>query len=68
MTWGTSINGNSIEAVNVYTAGGNMCNTSIPITVLTEVSPTNEATNEQLESDPFTMWVNMAGSFSQYNL
>lgn len=66
MTWTTSANGNEIESINVYTAGGNKCATTIPVTLSSPVSATNGATKEQLGSDPLTLWVTMAGASRQY--
>ncbi|KAF1851495.1 uncharacterized protein K460DRAFT_391756 [Cucurbitaria berberidis CBS 394.84] len=66
MTWTTSANGDSIESVNVYTAGGNNCKTTIPITVPAAVSSTTGATKEQLGSDPLTLWVTMSGASRNY--
>ncbi|KAF2017561.1 hypothetical protein BU24DRAFT_367510 [Aaosphaeria arxii CBS 175.79] len=66
MTWQTSANGANIESVNVYTAGGNKCGTTIPITVPGAVSSTTGATKEQLGSDPLTLWVTMSGASRNY--
>jgi hypothetical protein len=66
MTWTTSADGASIESVNVYTAGGNKCDTAIPLTVPGAVSSTTGATKEQLGSDPLTLWVTMSGASRQY--
>lgn len=66
MTWTTSANGASIESVNVYTAGGNSCKTTIPITVPAAVSSTTGATKEQLGTDPLTLWVTMGGASRNY--
>ncbi|KAI4610608.1 hypothetical protein J4E83_008222 [Alternaria metachromatica] len=66
LTWTTSANGASIEFVNVYTAGGNKCGTTIPITVPGAVASTTGATKEQLGSDPLTLWVTMSGASRQY--
>jgi hypothetical protein len=66
MTWTTSTTGNEIEAVNIYTAGGNKCGTPIPITVPSAVSSNTGATNEQLGNDPLTLWVTMSGASRQY--
>lgn len=66
MTWTTTANGNDIESINVYTAGGNKCGTTIPLTVPTTVSSTAGATKEQLGSDPLTLWVTMSGASRQY--
>ncbi|CAO2657843.1 Nn.00g071030.m01.CDS01 [Neocucurbitaria sp. VM-36] len=66
MTWTTSANGASIESVNVYTAGGNSCKTTIPITVPAAVSSTTGATKEQLGTDPLTLWVTMSGASRNY--
>ncbi|KAI4680448.1 uncharacterized protein J4E84_008096 [Alternaria hordeiaustralica] len=66
LTWTTSANGANIESVNVYTAGGNKCGTTIPITVPGAVASTTGATKEQLGSDPLTLWVTMSGASRQY--
>ncbi|KAH6853034.1 hypothetical protein BKA58DRAFT_432763 [Alternaria rosae] len=66
LTWTTSANGANIESVNVYTAGGNKCGTTIPITVPGAVASTTGATKEQLGSDPLTLWVSMSGASRQY--
>ncbi|KAF1943568.1 hypothetical protein EJ02DRAFT_343048 [Clathrospora elynae] len=66
MTWNTSADGANIESVNVYTAGGNNCKTTIPITVPGVISNTTGATQEQLGSDPLTLWVTMSGASRQY--
>ena len=68
MTWTTSSDGASIRSVNVYTAGGNRCGTTIPITVPGAVTDTTGATKEQLGSDPLTLWVTMSGASRQYTL
>ena len=68
MTWKTSTNGASIESVSVFTAGGNRCGTTIPITVPGAVADTTGATKEQLGSDPLTLWVTMSGASRQYKL
>lgn len=67
MTWQSSAAGDTIESVNVYTAGGNMCQTPVPITVPGQVSSTAGATSEQLGSDPLTLWVTMNGEGRQYS-
>jgi len=66
MTWTTSVDGASIESINVYTAGGNICETTIPITVPVAVSNTAGATQEQVGSDPLTLWVTMTGASRAY--
>lgn len=66
MTWTTSANGANIESVQVYTAGGNSCKTTIPITVPTTVSSTTGATKEQIGTDPLTLWVTMSGASRSY--
>lgn len=66
MTYTTSSNGASIEAINVYTAGGNNCNTPIPITVPVATSDTTGATKEQVGTDPLTLWVTMSGASRNY--
>ncbi|KAH8693314.1 hypothetical protein GQ44DRAFT_832799, partial [Phaeosphaeriaceae sp. PMI808] len=66
MTWTTSVNGDSIEAVDLYTTIGNTCSTPIPITVPTDIFSGAGATNEQLGSDPLTLWVNIAGAPRNY--
>jgi hypothetical protein len=66
MTWTTSANGANIESVTVYTAGGNKCGTTIPITVPAAVTSTTGATKEQLGNDPLTLWVTMSGASRQY--
>ncbi|KAF2853422.1 hypothetical protein T440DRAFT_305819 [Plenodomus tracheiphilus IPT5] len=66
MTWTSSANGANIESVNVYTAGGNNCKTTIPITVPGTVASTTGATKEQLGSDPLTLWVTMSGASRSY--
>lgn len=66
MTWTTSENGANIESVDVYTAGGNICKTTIPITVPGAVASTTGATVEQLGSDPVTLWVTMSGASRSY--
>jgi hypothetical protein len=66
LTWTASANGASIESVNVYTAGGNKCGTTIPITFPGAVTSTTGATKEQLGSDPLTLWVSMSGASRQY--
>ncbi|KAI8933555.1 hypothetical protein NX059_009289 [Plenodomus lindquistii] len=68
MTWKLSTNGASIESVNVFTAGGNRCGTTIPITLPGAVTSTAGATKEQLGTDPLTLWVNMAGASRSYRL
>jgi hypothetical protein len=66
MTWQTTADGKSIEGVSVYTAGGNKCGTTIPITVPAAVSSSTGATREQLGSDPLTLWVTMSGASRTY--
>jgi hypothetical protein len=66
MTWTTSASGDSVEAVNIYTAGGNRCGTPIPITVPVGVTVNTGATNEQLGDDPLTLWVTMSGASRKY--
>ncbi|KAF1835307.1 hypothetical protein BDW02DRAFT_294439 [Decorospora gaudefroyi] len=66
MTWKLSANGAGIESINVYTAGGNRCGTTIPITVPAPLLRTTGATKEQLGSDPLTLWVTMSGASRQY--
>jgi hypothetical protein len=66
MTWKTSAKGDEIEAVNIYTAGGNRCGTPIPITVPGGVTSNTGATSEQLGNDPLTLWVSMSGASRQY--
>ena len=66
MTWQTSADGKSIESVTVYTAGGNKCGTTIPITLPSPVSSTTGATKEQLGTDPLTLWVTMSGASRTY--
>lgn len=66
LTWTTSSDGNSIESISVYTAGGNKCDTTIPVTVPTTTSSTTGATKEQLGSDPLTLWVSMTGASRSY--
>jgi hypothetical protein len=66
LTWTTTADGASIESVNVYTAGGNRCGTTIPITVPGALADTTGATREQLGSDPLTLWVSMTGASRQY--
>ncbi|EMD87112.1 hypothetical protein COCC4DRAFT_51263 [Bipolaris maydis ATCC 48331] len=68
MTWKTSANGASIESVSVFTAGGNTCGTTIPITVPGSVADSTGATREQLGSDPLTLWVSMSGASRTYRL
>lgn len=68
MTWKASSDGVSIESVSVYTAGGNSCGTTIPITVPGAVADTTGATREQLGSDPLTLWVTMSGASREYRL
>ncbi|EDU47646.1 hypothetical protein PtrSN002B_008332 [Pyrenophora tritici-repentis] len=68
MTWTTSADGASVTSVNVYTAGGNKCGTTIPITVPGPISDTTGATKEQVGSDPLTLWVTMSGASRQYKL
>lgn len=66
MTWQTSADGNSIESISVYTAGGNKCDTTIPITVPSAVASNTGATSEQLGTDPLTLWVTMNGASRTY--
>ncbi|KAF2268322.1 hypothetical protein CC78DRAFT_576331 [Lojkania enalia] len=66
LTWTTSLDGKSIESISVYTAGGNKCGTTIPITVPAAVSSSTGATKEQLGSDPLTLWVTMNGASRTY--
>lgn len=66
MTWQISSDGRSIEGISVYTAGGNKCGTTIPITVPAAVSSSSGATREQLGSDPLTLWVTMSGASRTY--
>lgn len=66
MTWTTSSNGANIESVSVYTAGGNKCGTTIPVTVPGAVASTTGATKEQIGSDPLTLWVTMSGASRSY--
>ncbi|KAH7394491.1 hypothetical protein BKA66DRAFT_601103 [Pyrenochaeta sp. MPI-SDFR-AT-0127] len=66
MTWTSSADGASIASVNVYTAGGNNCKTTIPITVPNAVSSSTGATKEQIGSDPLTLWVTMNGASRNY--
>jgi hypothetical protein len=66
MTWQASADGNNIESVNVYTAGGNKCGTTIPITVPGAVASTTGATKEQVGADPLTLWVTMSGASRNY--
>ncbi|KAF2177700.1 hypothetical protein K469DRAFT_742439 [Zopfia rhizophila CBS 207.26] len=66
MTYNVSKDGKSIESVTAYTAGGNKCGTTIPITVPSAVSSTTGATKEQLGTDPLTLWVTMSGSSRTY--
>ncbi|KAL6708800.1 hypothetical protein ACN47E_002207 [Coniothyrium glycines] len=66
MTWVTSANGANIESVNVYTAGGNKCGTTIPITVPGAVASSTGATKEQVGTDPLTLWVTMSGASRSY--
>jgi hypothetical protein len=68
MTWITSAEGDEIDTINVYTAGGNRCATPIPITVPNGVTNNTGATNEQLGNDPLTLWVTMSGASRQYKL
>ena len=68
MTWTSSADGASITSVNVYTAGGNSCGTTIPVTVPGPISDTTGATKEQVGSDPLTLWVTMSGASRQYKL
>lgn len=66
LTWQTSADGKSIESINVYTAGGNKCGTTIPITVPAAVASNTGATKEQVGSDPLTLWVTMSGASRSY--
>lgn len=66
MTWQTSSDGKSIESVTVYSAGGNKCGTTIPITVPAAVSSNTGATKEQLGTDPLTLWVTLSGEARTY--
>jgi hypothetical protein len=68
MTWTTSAKGDEIETINIYTGTGNRCGTPIPITVPSGVASNTGATNEQLGSDPLTLWVTMSGASRQYKL
>lgn len=68
MTWKTSTNGASIESVSVFTAGGNSCGATIPVTVPGSVADSTGATREQLGSDPLTLWVSMSGASRTYRL
>lgn len=60
------MDGASIESVNIYTAGGNNCKTTIPITVPGPLVAATGATKEQLGSDPLTLWVTMNGAGRTY--
>lgn len=66
MTWTTSEGGDGIQSINVYTANGNRCGTTVPITVPSAVTSSAGATNEQLGTDPLTMWVTMSGASRRY--
>jgi hypothetical protein len=66
LTWTTTADGKGIDTINVYTAGGNKCGTTIPITVPTTPSTTTGATKEQLGADPLTLWITMSGASRSY--
>jgi hypothetical protein len=66
MTWKTTTDGKSIESITVYTAGGNKCGTTIPITLPVDVSSSTGATKEQIGTDPLTLWVTMSGASRTY--
>jgi len=66
MTWTLTADGKAIDNINVYTAGGNKCGTTIPITIPTTTTSTTGATKEQLGSDPATLWVTMSGASRNY--
>jgi hypothetical protein len=66
MTWQTSADGKGIESVTVYTAGGNKCGTTIPITFPTTPAQSTGATKEQIGTDPLTYWVTMSGASRTY--
>ncbi|KAF1955381.1 hypothetical protein CC80DRAFT_493267 [Byssothecium circinans] len=66
LAWKTSTDGSGIESITVYTAGGNRCGTTIPITVPSTPSSTTGATKEQVGTDPLTLWVTMSGAAQTY--
>lgn len=66
LTYTTTADGKSIDSISVYTAGGNKCGTTIPITLPAAVSSTTGATKEQLGTDPLTLWVTMSGASRTY--
>jgi len=58
--------GTGIASITVYTAGGNKCSTTIPVTVPFEPTTIDGATKEQIGTDPLTLWVTMSGSSRTY--
>jgi hypothetical protein len=66
MTWQNSADGAGIESVTVYTAGGNKCGTTIPITIPSTPTSTDGATQERIGTDPLTLWVTMSGTARTY--
>ncbi|KAL5381573.1 hypothetical protein DPSP01_007025 [Paraphaeosphaeria sporulosa] len=66
LTWQTSADGKGIESVTVYTAGGNKCGTTIPVTFPITPAQSTGATKEQIGTDPLTYWVTMSGASRTY--
>ena len=66
LTYKVNAEGTGIESVTVYTAGGNNCGTTIPITLPSTPTDTTGATQEQVGTDPLTLWVSMSGASRTY--
>ena len=52
--------------MTVYTAGGNKCDTTIPVTFPLTPAQSTGATKEQIGTDPLTYWVTMSGASRTY--
>lgn len=61
LTYITNPTAKTITGVTL-TTNGNICSTTIPVTVPGTVTSTQGFTTEQIGSDPLTIWVSMTGS------
>lgn len=69
LSWTYGNNGTSIVGATVGSANGNSCSVPVPVTFPGTASTTSSGTtNEQLGSDPLTVWVTLSGSPVSFTL